>query len=493
MPNRITICSLLSAALAVAPVRAAAQAVTVCASIGVDGQPANNNCREAAVSADGRFVAFTSSASNLVSGTQTLRREVFLRDMQTGSTVRISEPLAGGTANAASYYPSISEHGRFVAFTSDATNLVPGDTNNVTDVFIRDTALNTLERVSVNSLGEQANNASYKPSISADGRLIAFWSLASNLVADDTNNHADVFVRDRYSTLTKRVSISWDELTPNANQASNNPVISADGRFVAFLSLASNIVQNDTNGAQDVFVRDLTQNTTVRASVSFNFDEGDRSSGDFGHALSGNGRYLAFSSFATNLVEADTNNTVDIFIRDLVAETTFLASLTTEGWHSSGWAHNPAINHAGDRLAFDSVTSDYVPYDSNGVSDIFVRDRARLYTERVSVSATGLPSSYASLYPVMSADGRYVAFEADARAFFPGTVVTRTQIFLRGPLPLDPTYSADELRTAIRIAAGNRSATTSEMMNYCVAAGAGIDLMDAVRLCRMAAGLDPKP
>ena len=493
MPNRTINWCLLCVVLAVAPGRASAQAITVCASIGLDGQPANNNCREASVSADGRFVAFTSSATNLVSGTQTLRREVFLRDLQTGTTVRISEPVAGGTANAASYYPSVSEHGRFVAFTSDASNLIPGDTNNVTDVFVRDTALNTLQRVSVNSLGEQANNASYKPSISADGRLIAYWSLASNLVPDDTNNHADVFVRDRYSTSTERVSISWDEVDPNANQASNNPVISADGRYVAFLSLADNIVQNDINGAQDVFVRDLNTDTTVRASVSFNYDEGDRSSGDFGLALSGNGRYLAFSSFATNLVEADTNNTVDIFIRDLVAETTFIASLTTEGRHSSGWAHNPAINHSGDRLAFDSVTSDYVPYDSNGVIDVFVRDRTRLYTERVSVSATGLPSSYTSLYPVMSADGRYVAFEADARAFIPGTVVTRTQIFLRGPLPLDPTYSADELKTALRIAAGHRSATFPETMNYCVAAGAGIDLLDAVRLCRMAAGLDPKP
>ena len=232
---------------------------------------------------------------------------------------RVSVDSAGNQGNDDSLRSSISADGRFVAFSSEATNLVPGDTNNQNDIFVRDLLTNTTSRVSVDSAGNQGNLVSFAPSISANGRFVVLESSASNLVPGDSNNNEDIFVRDLFTNTTTRVSVD-----SAGNQAIGNfflplssllPSISADGRFVAFSSEATNLVPGDTNSRSDIFVRDLLTNTTTRVSVDSAGNQGTNES--YTPSISADGRFVTFSSDASNLVPGDSNNNEDIFVRDL--------------------------------------------------------------------------------------------------------------------------------------------------------------------------------
>ena len=202
---------------------------------------------------------------------------------------RLSVDSAGNQANDSSVNPSISADGRFVAFESNASNIVPGDTNNTSDIFVRDLSTNTTTRVSVDSAGNQANKVSSQPSISANGRFVAFTSEASNLVPGDTNNVADIFVRDLLTNTTTRVSV--DSAGNQGNLVSSDPSISANGRFVAFQSQGSNVVPGDTNNTNDIFVRDLLTNTTTRVSVDSAGNQANSFSQDA--SISADGRCVA--------------------------------------------------------------------------------------------------------------------------------------------------------------------------------------------------------
>ena len=278
-----------------------------------DGGQANGDSDVPTISADGRFVVFISAASNLVSGDTNGVADVFVRDRQAGTTSRVSVAAGGGQANGTSFDPSISADGRFVAYSSAASNLVPGDGNDTNDVFVLDRQTATTTSVSVRSNGSQANNVSYTPRISGDGRSVAFVSLASNLVPDDTNRTADVFVHDRQSGTTSRVSVGSDGRQA-AKRRSDAPSISVDGRFVAFVSLASNLVPGDTYGKADVFVRDRQTGTTSMVSLRSDGDQVDWPSLD--PSISADGRYVAFRSGAAKLVAGDTNGKPDLFVRD---------------------------------------------------------------------------------------------------------------------------------------------------------------------------------
>jgi archaellum component FlaF (FlaF/FlaG flagellin family) len=233
---------------------------------------------------------------------------------QSPTTVRVSVDSHGAQGNAASglYGVSVSADGRYVAFESVSDNLVPGDTNGVDDVFVRDRQSGQTERVSVDSSGVQGNGRSNFPSISADGRYVAFWSLADNLVSGDTNGAYDVFVHDRQSGQTERVSV--DSSGAQANNSSFNPSISGDGRYVAFQSYADDLVPGDTNGFADVFVHDRQSHWTERVSVDSSGVQGDGHS--YLPSISADGRHVAFLSAADDLVPGDTNAGVDSFLRD---------------------------------------------------------------------------------------------------------------------------------------------------------------------------------
>ena len=209
-----------------------------------------------AISGDGRYIVFCSHSSNFVPNDTNNEADVFVYDQQTGSFELITVSSSGGSADYGSYLEQdISPDGRYVAFVSTATNLVSGDTNWKRDIFVRDRLLGITERVSLDSSGNEANAHNNNPAISADGRYVAFTSEATNLVTNDTNNRADIFFHDRQTGLTQRLSESVNG--EQGNQESEYPSISDDGRFVAFHSGASNLVANDTNETYDIFVRDL--------------------------------------------------------------------------------------------------------------------------------------------------------------------------------------------------------------------------------------------
>jgi len=287
-------------------------------SVASDGAQGNNASGKPSTSADGRYIAFESNASNLVSGDTNGKQDVFIRDIVASITTRASVSSSGVEGNSDSgwwspYDLAISADGRYVVFGSYASNLVTGDTNGAPDEFLRDTVANTTIRVSVNSSGvQEIGGGSYNPSISADGRYIAFASDATNLVSGDTNGTADVFVRDIIANTTKRVSVNSSDL--QGNSGSYNPSISANGRFVAFMSYASNLVSGDTDGATDVFVRDTVTNTTTRISLASSGAQGNANS--YSPSISADGHFVAFISDANNLVSGDTNGYSDVFVHE---------------------------------------------------------------------------------------------------------------------------------------------------------------------------------
>jgi Tol biopolymer transport system component len=382
------------------------------------------------VSAEGRYVAFASGASNLVPGDTNAQADIFVRDTVAGTTGLVSVDSSGAQANGGCFSPSISADGRYVAFDSYATNLAQGDTNNANDIFVRDTLNNTTTRISMDSNGSQGNSDSGGASLSADGRYVAFESYSTNLVPEDTNESADIFVRDTLNNTTTRVSVDLNGV--EGDDASFGPSISANGRYVAFYSNASNLVPGDTNDTRDIFVRDTLNNTTTRVSI-----DSIGTQGDFGSrnpSISADGRYVAFESLATNLVPGDTNDTWDVFVRDTLKGTTTCVSVDSSGILGDRISGNPSISADGRYVAFGSTSSNLVPGDTKEFQDVFVRDTMVKTTTRVSVDSNGAEVNGDSDVPSISADGRYVAFTSYAPNLVSDDTDDFQDIFLRGPL-----------------------------------------------------------
>lgn len=402
-------------------------------SVAANGDEATGKSSRPSLSYDGRFVAFSSIASNLVAGDTNGWTDVFVRDTETGTTERVSlahdgaEPQGGASGSA-----SISADGRFVAFFSFATNLVPNDTNGWPDIFVRDRGVGRTEIVSIAANGDQANLLSFNPSISADGRFIAFDSLANNLVPGDTNNVGDVFVYDRTLDTIERISItsSGDQAVGGA---SSRPSISADGRYVAFESLATNLYANDTNNLSDVFVHDRDLNLTVLISAGI-FSTISPNGASTSARMTADGRGAVFRSTASNLVEGDTNGKADIFIH-LFASGTAIVSVDDNGNGANGASNNPAVSGDGRFVAFDSLASNLVPGKSASFSDIFVHDRLTDTTRRLSVGLGGADGAGESRFPAMAADGRYLAFESEAPNLVPNDTNEVADIFYVDYLP----------------------------------------------------------
>jgi Tol biopolymer transport system component len=346
-------------------------------------------------------------------------------------TQRVSVGPNGEQGTGDSALPAISADGRYVAFSGPSNGFVPGDTNATADVFVRDRLNGTTERVSLSSAGVQGNGWSALPSVSADARYVAFQSEATNLVSGDTNAKGDVFVRDRQTGTTVRVSVATGGA--QANGDSDDCAISADGRFVAFHSTATNLVAGDTNGMEDVFVRDLQNLTTERVSISTGGAQGDSESDHT--ALSADGRYVVFYSFAANLVAGDTNAAGDVFVRDRQLGTTERVSVATGGGQGNGGSTDPSISSDGRFVTFWSAANDLVPGDTNGHYDVFLRDLQAGTTERVSVSSGGVQGNGDSwLASAVSGDGRFVVFAGTATNLDTAPGDMSWDIFLRDRL-----------------------------------------------------------
>jgi Tol biopolymer transport system component len=580
------------------------------------------------VSADGRYALFESSASDLVAGDTNGVADAFVRDLLAGTTLLVSVSTNGGSANGASRNPVMTPDGRYVAFVSDASNLVPNDTNGIADVFVRDLQAQATTLVSVGatyvsppSSSGITGSFSDSPVISADGRYVAFYSTASNLVSG-VQTVGDIYVRDLVGATTVWAStyartavrsvlgpgatravcfnhassadgqfvayeaspnvgqtastvgviLRYDQgtgltdivhtngavptaayedlrnldMTPDgrfiafvantngtmgtstcisvwdaqsstmtlasvdlSNAVSTNatcdwPALDSSGRFVAFLSSATNLVTNTIVGDYHLYVRDMQAGVTVlidgdtngvgspmspatapRFSADGRFVAFESSAGavvpdnrnrDYGvfvrefgtgaaelisarHAalpslspngssklsilsVSANGRFIAFTSDADNLVPNDTNGCPDIFVNDLLLTTNILVSMGTNGVAADGFSREPSISADGRYVAFTSSADNLVAGDTNQASDVFVRDLQSATIALVSVSTSGTgPGNGSSYSPWISADGRYVLFHSLAQNLAAGSFIAGYESLFLRDLQLGTNYA----------------------------------------------------
>ncbi len=384
------------------------------------------------ISSTGRYVAFTTKATNMAPGDTNEWNDVYLHNMKSGTTKWVSYPRSG-LGNGDSVAPSVSSTGRFVAFESAASNIIGSDTNGLKDIFIHDRTTRKNRRVSVRSNEKQAwGGDSRRPSISASGRYVAFESDATNLVKGDTNGLRDIFVRDRQSGKTTRVNRRSDGKQAWGGD-SIAAAISANGRYVAFASKARNLVRNDSNGVQDVFVHDRSTGKTRRVSIRSNGNQGNNHSA--GPALSADGRFVAFDSLASNLVKGDTNTRYDVFLRDRNSKKTKRVSVRSDGTQALGsdsW--HAAISGDGRSIAFMSYATNLFTNDVNGEPDVFLRDRKSGKTRLISRNHFGSMADNSSNDPEISADGRFVVFRSLASDLVANDTNSENDVFRRGSL-----------------------------------------------------------
>jgi len=325
------------------------------------------------ISADGRFVAFWSSSSNLVPGDTNGDGDAFLRDRQADTTILVGLSPTGGQSTNGSEAPSVSDDGRFVAFSAVAQWGFPGEIER--HIYVRDTLNNTTELISQSNLGVPAYcpttiDCSNAPAISGNGRYVTFGSKSANLVPSDTNDVSDIFVYDRDTDSIERISLGAAGV--QANAGSTDASVSADGRVVEFVSAASTLVAGDTNERFDAFVRDRQTQVTTRVSVSSGGFEANNDTLDA--IISDNGRYVALSSLASNLVQGDTNGAQDGFVHDLQTGTTNRVTVDPSGQQLAGLSGGVNISEDGRSAAFYSEACDVTAGDTNSTDDVFLRD-----------------------------------------------------------------------------------------------------------------------
>lgn len=431
---------------------------TIAVSVNDIGALGNGISHSQAISADGRFVAFESQSDNLSGVDLNGEFEIFVRDLQANRTERITTGALGLDTDFSSGQPALSGDGRFVAFMSEATNLIAGDTNERDDIFVFDREKKTMERVSLPSgvvagqdlagtlreltgqgaSARQADGNSQVPTLSADGRYVAFDSYASNLVPGDTNDLSDVFVRDRQTNTTERINVGPGGAQSTAD--SGQAVISADGRYVAYESWAGELASGeDANNAYDVYVYDRVTRTQERISVTRAGAAGDGAS--FAPSISADGRYVAFDSTAPDLAPGDTNGKYDVFVRDRVEGTTTRVSVDGEGGQAAADSALPSISGDGRYVGFHSFASTLVPDDGNRARDVFVHDRRTRAVSRVSVTDAGEDAAGVSGAPALSHDGRWVAFDSLAPNLAPVDTNDTDDIFVRDRLAERPAGS----------------------------------------------------
>jgi len=366
------------------------------------GFSGNGVSQSPSISSDGRWIAFSSRANNLTVSDANGVEDIFVRDREFRSLELVSLNSLGEQGNALSGSPSISASGRFVAFASEATNLVAGDVNQATDIFVRDRLLHRTEMVSLNLTGGQWDGFSLDPFISGNGRFVTFRTF----YRDGNDIHREVFVHDRETKLTERVSVN--SLGHPGNGISYSSGISGNGQLIAFQSDSNNLVPGDTNHASDIFVHDRVAKTTTRVSVA---SDGSQANGfSLSASISSDGKIVAFSSAADNLTSEQTNN-FQIYTHDLQTGITELVSVDSTGIPGEYGGQNPSLSADGRYVGFLSQSTNLVPHDSNEAFDIFIHDRMSGIMERASLDSNGIQGNFSSSQgPALSGDGRTICF-----------------------------------------------------------------------------------
>jgi Tol biopolymer transport system component len=382
-----------------------------------------------AISADGRYIAFDSFADLLTSAPD---GAVYVRDTNAGTTT-VASVKKNGTTDDAADTPALSGDGRYVAFVTDSTGLVTGGNSNFYQVYVRDRTTGATVRASTKPNGVQGTDDSGHPSLSNDGRYLAFESDSPGLVAGDTNDTTDVFVRDQVAGTLKRVSLTNGGA--EADFGGDTPTISGDGRYVAFISY-DQLSAEDTNDFGDVYVRDTLANTTTLVSKPAGGGVANDNSSD--PVISADGKSVAFVSNATNLDgTTDDNGATDVFVRSLQSNTTTRVSRNASGGLAHGIAGAPSISGDGRFVAYESTAADAVSGDTNGMTDSFVFDRNSSTTSRISTDQLGEQLATGGTYPVLSANGAFVTFSTASPITGLGPSSTR-QLYVRLTVPLNP-------------------------------------------------------
>lgn len=381
-----------------------------------NGFSANNNsfapgAMTNSVSGNGRYVAFTSAATNLIANdTNGTAADIYLRDTTTGVTTLVSTNTNGVQANGDSYWPSLSSDGRYLTFTSEANNLVANDTNNFADIFRKDLTTGAVLRVTVTAIGQQSNSDSDQSMVSDDGRYVVFYSTASNLVANDGNVAGDIFRKDIQTGVIELAS--QNASNQQALGESDVPSLTADGRYVVFQSNAANLVTGDTNSVTDVFYKDMNTGAVRRVSVTSAAAQVNGASTS--PRIASGGRYVAFQSVANNLIAGDTNGSVDVFVKDLTDESLDIASTSAAGVIGNFNSTAPVVSNDGLYVAFLSTATNLVTGDTNGFRDVFRKDLATGAITRLSVSDAGVQADGPSDRPSILRDGSLVTFGSGA-------------------------------------------------------------------------------
>lgn len=390
------------------------------------GGQGNRESLIAAFSPDGTKVAFRSYASNLVAGDTNATSDIFLKDLTTGAITLLSADSLGIQGNGTTSDISFSPDGTKILLRSAASNLTPGDTNGTWDIFLKDLTTGAVSLVSSNSSGIQANHDVDDARFSPDGTKVLFRSFASNLVADDTNGTWDVFLKDLTTGAVIRISTGDGGL--EGNNLSGSPVFSPDGTKIAFTSDSSNLVTGDTNGARDIFLKDLTTGTVTLISTD---NSGAQANGNSDAVVfSPDGTKVLFSSSASNLVSGDANGTNDIFLKDLITGDVSRISTNSAGVESNGFSDGAAFSPDGTKVVFWSNASNLVSGDTNGVRDIFVKDLITGEIVRISTDIAGSQGNNESLHARFSPDGTQIVFDSFASNLVTGDTNGHQDVFV---------------------------------------------------------------
>ena len=414
-----------------APVFGQSTGTVLRASTDASGVQGNHHSDGSTFSPDSTKVAFYSGATNLVPDDTNNAGDVFIKDLATGAIVRVNTDAFGVAGNDLAITPAFSPDGSWIAFASTASNLVAGDTNGTWDIFVKNLASGAVVRASTDPTGAQGQGDSLQPVFSPDGSKVMFMSGASNLVPGDTNLWDDIFIKDLASGAISRVST--DSSGSEADGFSVGAVFSPDGTKVAFVSYATNLVQDDANGMADVFVKDLiTGQITLVSTDSFGgAGDSDAYASSLGFSaselmFSPDGAKLAFASFATNLVPSDTNGTLDVFVKDLVTGSVTRVSTDATGLQGNGHSSGPSFSPDGQKILFDSIANNLVPNDPFW-TDVFLKDLAT--GEIIRVSNGG---NWDSDGGVFSADGNHVTFRSFATNLVAGDSNNAIDVFVTG-------------------------------------------------------------
>jgi len=419
----------IPSAVAQGTVGCATDAIVCRVSLSSDGAQGNydSGFYNSALSADGRLIAFPSYAGNLVPNDTNNMQDIFVHDRQTGTTTRVSVGSNGQQANDWSFEPSMTADGRYVTFVSIASTIVPDDTNNALDTFIHDRQTATTTRASVAAGTPDSDGAAINDAVSSDARYVTFTALTGSIISGDTSNIVAVFARDRQTGTTTLISISSTGVAGNGR--SFDPSITPDGRLIVFSSAATNLVSDDTNGEEDIFVHDRQTAMTTRVSLATN---GDQSNGQSVYAdISADGRYIVYETYASNLVVGDTNGVPDVLLHDRQTGDTTRVSVNMSGTQGNNKAYLASISVDGRYVAFVSLASNLVTDDTNNNYDIFVRDLRTGVTRRVSLNADGEQGNDRSyMFPAFSADGHIIAYESLADNLVADDTNERADVFV---------------------------------------------------------------